>query len=956
MPIAARPHNSFPVELTRFIGREQELRALRKLVGASRLLTLTGAGGSGKSRLALELAPHLAELAPDGAIWVELASVTDPALVDDEILRVLDPGSDHGNVTADTLIARLHERAFLLVLDNCEHLVDACAELVHALLRACPRLHVLATSREALGVPGERAWLVPPLALPTPESPPGELERYDAVQLFVDRARDVVADFRITPGNAAAVAAICARLDGIPLAIQLAAARVRLMTPQQISDRLDDAFALLTSRARTVVPRHRTLRAAMDWSYQLLEPDARAVLRRLSVFRGGFSIDGAEAVCPLDDITTGDILELVTLLLDRSLVYMREHRDGARYYLLEVTRQYAFQHLEDAGELEAAERALAGYIARLVAACEPHFTTPRRDRVVSVLSAELDNIREVLRRTHAHDPTAHVLMVGQLWWFTFSTRFWTEARHWLDGALALPEGQRPDRARAVLLFASGALYALQAHVEPSRAALRECLELTAACGDARLVAYTHNYLAMTYAGQGEPEGLPHAEQAAAWCRAHDDAYALRLALLLRGMMQWAAGDHEHGYASLREAIAIARNVGQNRELAIALQTLAGLLVNQGEMEEAEALLVETLQALRLDSSYLFLGRALELVAVATAHRDPGRAASLVGAAASLRQQIGALRFQQDQLRLDALLPRLRITLGEDGYERAYREGLEGSVTSLVDEVLADQATRRPAPAAAAVEVPAVPAPPASTADLQVAALGELQVRVRGVPIESWPYARPKELLVYLLSQPRGRTRVEITDALWPDAPPGQARNNFHVTLHHLRKTLGEADWVVVEKERYRISPDVVVEYDVASFEQELRQQLDRDDPEPAALAATLARYRGSLLADEGPAPWREEEEDRLRRLYCDGALRLGQLLDAAGRSAEAIALYESALSHEPLLEAAHRRLMQLWAATGNRPRALRHFETFSLLLHDQLHLEPEEETVAAYEQIRASAR
>lgn len=953
MPPANRHNINFPVELTRFIGRERELAALRELVGSSRLLSLTGAGGSGKSRLALELAPHLAGLAPDGAAWVELAPVTDPTLVDDEILRVLDPGSDHGDVTPEAVIARLHDRAFLLVLDNCEHLVDACAELVDTLLRACPRLHVLVTSREALGVPGERAWLVPPLALPAAAAATGELEQYDAVRLFVDRARDVVPDFRITTDNAAAVAAICARLDGIPLAIQLAAARVRLMTPQQISERLDDAFALLTSRARTVVPRHRTLRAAMDWSYELLEPDARAVLRRLSVFRGGFSIDGAEAVCALHDIPPGDVLELLTLLLDRSLVSMREHRHGARYHLLEVTRQYAAQRLEEAAERAAAERALAGYIVRLVAQSEPHFITPRRDATVTLLTPELDNIREALHWTLTHEPAVHVRMVGQLWWLWFSTRFWTEARHWFDGALALPEGQQPDRARAALLFAFGALNALQARTEPARTALRECSALAVACGDDRLEAYAQNYLAMTYAGQGEPEGLEYGERAAAWARAHDDPYALRLALLLVGMLRCSAGDVDSGHAAMREAIAIARRGGQKRELAIALQTLAGSLMQRGQSEEAEQLLRETLDALRADSSYLFLGRAFEYLAMALAPRDPRTAARLIGAGDALRHQIGALRFQQDQLRVDELLPRLHAALGEAGYQQAHQEGREASATALLDELLAPV----PVPGAVKAAPPLPPAPSSATrpdVDLQVLALGELQVRVRGVLVESWPYARPKELLVYLVSHPRGRTRVEITDALWPDVPPGQARNNFHVTLHHLRKTLGEADWVVVEREQYRISPDIEVEYDAAAFEREIQDLLDSPSPGAASLARVLDRYRGSLLAGESPAAWRQDEEDRLRRLYCEGSLRLGQLLEQAGSSREAIARYEAALAHEPLLEAAHRRLMHLWAVNGNPTRALRHFERLQQLLRDQLQLDPEEETLAVLEQIRGA--
>jgi predicted ATPase len=285
-----------PVELTHFVGRERELASLRELARAARLLTLTGAGGSGKSRLALQLMSDLAADATNGVYWVELAPLMEERLVAGAILTALGSPAEGGAATAEAIIARIGQRSLTIVLDNCEHLIDACATLVDSLLRACPHLRIIATSREALGVAGERAWLVPALALPAPNADLEELAAADAVRLFVDRALDVHPGFELSPDTAPIVADICIRLDGIPLAIELAAARVRHLSPEQIRNRLSDAFSLLTSGSRTGIPRHRTLRAAIDWSHDLLPEEARVVLRRLAVFRGGFTLDLVERV------------------------------------------------------------------------------------------------------------------------------------------------------------------------------------------------------------------------------------------------------------------------------------------------------------------------------------------------------------------------------------------------------------------------------------------------------------------------------------------------------------------------------------------------------------------------------------------------------------------------------------------------------------------------------------
>ncbi|HEX6132402.1 MAG TPA: BTAD domain-containing putative transcriptional regulator [Longimicrobiales bacterium] len=947
------PRGKLPVELTQFVGRERELHALRQLAGTARLLTLTGAGGSGKSRLALELVRELAALSPDGVAWVELAPLMEPRLLPGAVLRALGAPDEGGQVSAETIIGAVHDRAVLIVLDNCEHLVEACADLAAALLRACPNLHIVTTSREALGVAGERAWLVPPLALPAAGAELAALAESDAVRLFVDRARDVLPGFSLTPANAAAVAAICTRLDGIPLAIELAAARVRHMSPEQIRDRLGNAFALLTTGARTALPRHRTLRATLDWSHDLLSEPGRIVLRRLGVFRGGFTLDVVESVAAGDGIAREAVLDIVGTLADRSLIVVRESGDRARYHLLETMRQYALQRLDEAGETERVRRRHADALIAYVAAVEPDFTTVARRAAFAQLEPELDNIRDVLAWTHEHDPQQHVRFVGMLWWFWYSTRHWVEAHRWITAALALPAAAPPSRERAALLFAAGALAALRAQSAEARPYLEEAAALAATQGDDRLEAYAHNYIAMTWASSLSPQAIEHAGRAERWMRAHQDAYGLRLSLLLGGMGQQAAGNTAIAVAKMEEAVAIARAFGQDRELAIALQTFATVLIGMGDVARAEQLAAESVEALRRDPAFLFLARALEYLAYCRASREPERSARTLGIASAIRQHIAAGRFAHDEERIGQLIVGLRDTLGAAEYERCFAEGTRVQPVDAIDDALPERVTIPPPAPTTPALAPALPAGHAP-ADLDVRALGPLEVIVQGHRIGTWPYTKPKEMLVFLLLQPQGRTRAEIGEALWPGAGAAQVRNSFHVTMHHLRKTLGHADWIVLANERYRAAPEITVALDVTQFQQQAQAALAL---EPAAAMAALRDamrlYRDHFLAGETAAPWRDEVQDRLRRMFCDVAMRLGALLQDAGDLDGAVAAYEAVLASEPLHEEAHRAFLLAITRSGRRAHALRHIERFSALL-EELELEPEDETLALYERIRSA--
>ena len=363
--------NNLPVQLTSFIGRERELAEVKQLLEHHRLVTFTGAGGTGKSRLSLQVAADLMDAYPDGVWLVELAPLTDPRLVPGAVADVLGLREEAGRPLLGTLADVLRTKALLLILDNCEHLIGACAELAEALLRQSTQLRILASSREALGIAGEQPFRVPSLSLPDPRRLSSTtpdlataLSQSEAVRLFIDRVVTIQPHFHVTNRNAPAVAQICHRLDGIPLAIELAAARVKVLPVEQIASRLDDRFRLLTGGSRTALPRQQTLRALIDWSYDLLSETERTLLRRLSVFAGGWTLEAAEAVCAGDGVDEYDVLELLTHLVDKSLALPEEHDGDVRYRLPETVRQYARDRVLEAGEAAPlAERHLAYCLA-----------------------------------------------------------------------------------------------------------------------------------------------------------------------------------------------------------------------------------------------------------------------------------------------------------------------------------------------------------------------------------------------------------------------------------------------------------------------------------------------------------------------------------------------------------------------------------------------------------------
>ena len=478
-------HHNLSAARTSFVGREREMLEVKRALAMTRLLTLIGAGGSGKTRLALEVARELVAVYRDGVWLVELASLSDPQLLAQEVAETLGVQESTDRPLRDALVHVLRGKEMLLVLDNCEHVVEEAAKLASDLLDSCPSLRIMATSREALSVAGEVRWVVPTLSVPDSRRSHtvGELVGSEAVRLFAERASDGRPGFALVPENARTVAEICRRLDGVPLAIELAAARVTALSVAQICERLDDSLGLLTGGGRTRTARQQTLRATMDWSHELLDKPERAVFRRLSVFAGGWALGAAEAVSVGREVEEGDVLDLLSALVDRSLVVAEATEDGGmRYGMLEPVRQYALEKLGESGEAERVRRRHVECFLALAQEAAPELWGPTQEVWLERLEPEHDNMRAALSWTLARGDTEPGLrLAGALWPFWYARGHYAEGRRWLEEALSAGALASPA-ARARALEGLSWLANEQGDTDKAEAAAEEGLKLCAEAG------------------------------------------------------------------------------------------------------------------------------------------------------------------------------------------------------------------------------------------------------------------------------------------------------------------------------------------------------------------------------------------------------------------------------------------------------------------------------------------
>lgn len=596
--------NNLPLQLTNFIGRDQEIAAVKKNLSAARLLTLTGAGGVGKTRLALQVAADLLEEYPDGVWLVDLAPVSDPDLVAQAALQALGvrepagatlaPGPEAdpeqpGRGSVETLVDHLRVRTTLVLLDNCEHLVAACAALAERLLTSCPNLTVLVTTREPLGVTGETSRRVPSLEMPDPKHlPPAEaVAQYEAVRLFSDRATMGQADFLLSDESAPAVAQICHRLDGIPLALELAAAKVKVLTPQEIASRLDDQFRLLAGRRRGGLSRQETLRATVDWSYRLLTEEERALLLRLSVFAGGFTLDSAEEVCTAGVVEAGEVLELLAHLVDKSLVLKETRGAASRYRLLETIRQYAREKLEPQEVTDVRGRHRDFYVD-LAEEAAPHLPGgPRQREWLDLLEEEHDNLRLALDWSiDDADPEAALRLAGALFHFWWVRGYVTEGRRRLDEALSR-EGTVDPKVRATALFAAGFLAHAQYDFTTSQALSEQCLDLSREAGFKWGISGALFNLGIVASWLRAPEEARSLlEEGLAIGRELGDKFQVGISLFWLANLAWGRGDPAAARPRLEESLAVATDLGSKLGISRCLSALARLEHDEGRYAEA----------------------------------------------------------------------------------------------------------------------------------------------------------------------------------------------------------------------------------------------------------------------------------------------------------------------------------------------------------------------------------
>jgi predicted ATPase/class 3 adenylate cyclase len=585
--------NNLPIQLTTFIGRDKEMLEVKQELSEHRLVTLTGAGGTGKTRLSLQVAVDLFEKFNQGVWFVELAPLTDPELIPRTILSTIGIVAQRGKTAVEVLKEYLQGRQVLILLDNCEHMIDACARLVNELLSAAPKLKILASSREALGVQGEVSYPVPSLELPDIKHLPmiEQLSQYEAVRLFIDRTLLVAPHFVVDKDNTPFIAQICYRLDGIPLAIELAAARVKVLSVEQISARLSDRFRLLTGGSRTALPRQQTLRALIDWSYDLLTEDERLLLCRLSVFSGGWTLEAAEVVCAGEGIESYDVLELLNQLVNKSLVALVEHTQSGetRYRMLETIRQYAQEKLLKVGGSEAIHDNHLAHFVKLVKQAEPELHRSNQIFWLNRLEEELDNLRVALEWARARDARAGLELV------TLPVFFWEirtnipEWQGWLAQFLESYTDADALRARGLIIHAH--LLGMTNGLKKAEEIARQALALARAIPDRYMEAYSLWGLGSNLTIQGNmEEGIPLVEQSLAIYRSIGDPLGQAIAAR---WLSLKTNDPEHSKTLLLESLRLSREMGNLSGIGVCLNLLADKAIRAGDFSAAAIWLAES---------------------------------------------------------------------------------------------------------------------------------------------------------------------------------------------------------------------------------------------------------------------------------------------------------------------------------------------------------------------------
>lgn len=723
----ARPSvtSHLPSAPTSFIGRAMERAELRSLLASQRILTITGPGGSGKTRLAVQVAGELSEAFPDGAWFVDLSAIHDPELVGPLIASTLGVRERTGGDALQNVAEFLRTRSLLVVLDNCEQVKTACAAWIGEALRDVPRIRVLATSREPVGVEGEHAWMISPLAvLPVREGTvprPDDLLRFEAVRLFVERARDANPAFALTADNASLVVEICRQLDGLPLAIELCAARIRVMPLEEIRRRLGDSLRLLTAGGESLPSRQRTLRAAMDWSYELLSGPERSLFRSLSVFAAGASLEAVENIFSDDTAPRDQIVDLISSLSAKSLLVAEGGAGGTpRYRLLETLRQYAKSRLDEQGEGTRLNERFGHYFESLAEKAQPALEGSEQSLWLERLDEEHGNLRTAMDWLAGHGHFERALniagSIGRFWWVR---GYWREGLRRLEGLLSTARNapgaasaavrakalgcvgrlyrERGDYVAARLAYeenlslcrelgdSQGASMALanigitvqtQGDFDRARACFEESLELQRRVGDLRGIAISYNLLGRLADELGDaPSSLRYFEQGLELRRRLGDSRGVAISMVGMGHSALRQGDFATARSYLLQGLAIQRELGDQQGSAYALASLGLGAISSGDLAAARAYLVEALTIVRQIGDDIGQAEALDgLAELAARSSQPKHALRLLGAASAIYESLGTSRNARDAQRIGAWREQVEIEIGPDSAAAEFAAG------------------------------------------------------------------------------------------------------------------------------------------------------------------------------------------------------------------------------------------------------------------------------------------
>ena len=904
--VAAEPTAQVPNNLvapvTSFVGRLAEIEDVRQLLADARLVTLTGPPGAGKTRLAEEVAARTLGRFAGGTWFVELAALVDPALVLSAAAEALGILPSIAAEPIDALAARIADRSVLIIFDNFEHVTEAGTALAELLSRA-PSLHVLVTSRTLLRLSAEHEYIVAPLRLPPHGASGPDLMRAEAVQLFVGRASTSDATFEVTDANAADVAELCRRLDGLPLALELAAARVRLLPVAAIAARVDHSLALLSDGPRDVPARHRSLRAAVDWSYELLDPPSRQLFRRLAGFRGGWTLEAAAAVFGPASVTEEAILGILGSLVDSSLVVRDAAATGEpRFTMLETLREYGLDQLVAEGEMEDVRSRHATHYRDVAEREAPEFTGSDPGLALDRVGVEHDNIRAALAHFLVHDPESALRLGAAMWRFWQMRGHLLEGERWIGAAITAAGPDAAADVRADAFSAIGSLAYWRGDLATAQPPYEAALDLRRALGDDIRTADAMYDLSFIYAPYFFPQPVdpdmiePGArllrEARALYRQTSNAAGVAKTGWMLGNRMLYE--DLPEAERMLRASVDEYRGLHDPFGLGWALRMHGCSLLGIGDTASASAEFREALRLFEDARDGSALGLLLGHLADASrADGDGPRAARLRGAAAGLRKLTEAGLANVEDVPWLARIRPLAEVISQAAYDRAVAEGADMSQAEAVTYALT---------------------PASQTAvdrTLRVSALGPFHVERAGARMTNWGGAKAgsrqaQAMFAFLMDRgDRGVTKDEFIEVIWPDAEVAQGDLNFHRTLGGLRGVLepdraGPGTVVAFANGRYRLDRDVIGWNDVAEFERHTEEAAAAGDDLAAIRSLEKARalYRGDYLDDcplYGDSEYVEDRRTTLRGRLTDALVDLGRRYEARGEAVLSAARYRQAL-------------------------------------------------------------